>query len=157
MVKRIVLCLVLPISVSLTDIARSKKQHTESVTIRRDVGGVVVKYHKRALKLEAASTRVVIDGVCASACTAYLRNACATPRARIGFHSARLTRNAQKRYKTEREKRLLRSTTSYLNQLLFSHYPADVKHWISRNGGLPSGKKTLWLEGREAQKVVGAC
>ena len=156
MVKRLVLSLTLVISASLTENTWSKEK-TESITIKRDRGGVVVKYHKMALKLEAVSTRVVIDGVCASACTAYLRNACATPSARVGFHSAGLTRSARKRYKTEREKRLLRSISSYLNGLLSSHYPVEVKSWILRKGGLPADNKILWLQGREAQKVLGAC
>ena len=125
--------------------------------VKRDWGGVIAKYHRHAQRLETVSKPVVIDGVCASACTAYLRNACATPRARIGFHRAKLSRKARGRYKSDREKRLLKSLILYLDQLLASHYPPKVKRWISRKGGIPPNNQSLWLEGAEAQRVLGTC
>ena len=125
--------------------------------VKRDRGGVVAEYHQVAKRLEAGSMRVIIDGVCASACTALLKNACATPKARIGFHHTALSRKARSRYKSKREIRLMKSMIVYLDGLLASHYPSRVRKWISRRGGLPSGNGILWLEGPEAQRVLGPC
>ncbi len=141
----------------LTQSASAEAVRTSAYVVKRDWGGVIAEYHRHAQRLETGSKRVVIDGVCASACTAYLRNACATPRARIGFHRAKLSRNARGRYKSDREKRLLKSVTLYLDQLLASHYPQTVKHWISRKGGIPASNQILWLEGTEAQRILGMC
>jgi hypothetical protein len=137
--------------------ARAGETGAGAYIVKRDKGGVIAKYHKQALTMEAAARPVVIDGLCASACTAYLKNACATKKARIGFHRARLKPKASSRYSTAREKRLLVSMIGYLDNLLKSHYPPPVKSWIARKGGLPADDGILWLEGVEAQKVLGAC
>ena len=156
---RIAMCVFFTI-VAIGGLAQSTSAEavqTSAYVVKRDWGGVIAKYHRHAQRLEAVSKRVIIDGVCASACTAYLRNACATPRARIGFHRAKLSRKARGRYKSDREKRLLKSLTLYLDQLLASHYPPEVKRWISRKGGIPANNQILWLEGAEAQRILGRC
>ena len=153
--KCLVAVLLFAVVAPVAEMAWSKNRYVGRYVVKRDYGGNIVEYHKKALKLEAASTPVVIDGVCASACTAYLRNACATRRARIGFHSAEINRWARKSRYGDPQR--LNSVTAYYNRLMASHYPAKVRRWISRNGGLPGSNSMLWLKGQEAQDVIGAC
>jgi hypothetical protein len=152
----VVLVAILSMGIGLTGTG-SVAATGNAFVVKRDKGGVIAKYHRKAQQLESASRAVIIDGLCASACTAFLKNACATQKARIGFHQARLRAKARGRYKSERERRLMVSMTRYLDRLLVSHYPPRVRRWISRNGGLPPSDKVLWLEGAEAQRVLGAC
>lgn len=54
-----------------------------------DMGGVVLRYHQRAKIIGRA--KVIVDGVCLSACALYLRrdwnlDICYTPAATFGFH-----------------------------------------------------------------------
>src|SRR5262249_28097579 len=59
------------------------------VRITRDHGGTVDAYKAKYARLAAGKERVVIDGVCNSACTLVLgivplKRVCATPRASLG-------------------------------------------------------------------------
>jgi hypothetical protein len=56
--------------------------------VRNDRGGKVAEYADRARALQAGGQRVVIDGLCASACAmiASLPNACVTERGIIDLH-----------------------------------------------------------------------
>ena len=63
------------------------------VRIARDYGGHVERYKKRYEAIRDRDERVIIDGVCNSACTFVLgivplNKICVTPRAAIGFHQA---------------------------------------------------------------------
>lgn len=59
-------------------------------TIRHDLGGDVWQYTFKALQTKARGEVVRIDGICGSACTAYLLNPniCATDRGVFIFHAA---------------------------------------------------------------------
>src|SRR5262245_45088590 len=61
--------------------------------ITRDFGGYVDQYKAKYEKLRDKGERVIIDGICNSACTLVLgivplNRICATPRASLGFHQA---------------------------------------------------------------------
>ncbi len=61
--------------------------------ITRDLGGYVDQYKTKYARVRDASERVVIDGICNSACTLLLgmvplSRVCVTPRASLGFHQA---------------------------------------------------------------------
>src|SRR5262249_4706103 len=61
--------------------------------ITRDHGGVVDEYKARYATIRDRRERVVIDGICNSACTLVLgivplNRICVTPRASLGFHMA---------------------------------------------------------------------
>ena len=61
--------------------------------ITRDVGGRIDLYKIRYAKLRDSGERVIIDGICNSACTLVLgivphNRICVTPRAQLGFHQA---------------------------------------------------------------------
>ena len=59
--------------------------------VTRDFGGFVEEYKTKYTKLRDRKERVIIDGICNSACTLVLgivplNRICATPRASMGFH-----------------------------------------------------------------------
>ena len=61
--------------------------------IARDFGGFVEEYKAKYAKVRDRGERVIIDGICNSACTLVLgivplNRICATPRASLGFHQA---------------------------------------------------------------------
>ena len=63
------------------------------VRITRDFGGHVDQYKKRYEAIRDSGERVIIDGICNSACTLVLgivplNKICVTPRAAMGFHQA---------------------------------------------------------------------
>ena len=63
------------------------------VRITRDFGGHVDQYKKRFAAIRDSGERVIIDGICNSACTLVLgivplNKICVTPRAALGFHQA---------------------------------------------------------------------
>jgi hypothetical protein len=96
------------------------------VRIRNDTGGSYREYTSKVQGLQASGERVVIDGPCYSACTLHLSlppgQVCATARGRLGFHAVR---DAQ-----------FGIPSPGLNEEMLRAYPANVRNWIVRNGGL---------------------
>src|SRR5215213_6790012 len=93
--------------------------------------------------------RAVIDGPCLSACTLVLdlvpsNRICVTRRAILGFHAARSV-DQQGRMYAEPE----------ASQLVLDAYPAPVREWIRRRGGLSS--RLLLLRGRELAAIYPSC
>ena len=100
-------------------------------------------------RLRASGERVVIDGPCLSACTLVLSavpndRICVTRRAVLGFHGAR---------SMDRRGRLYAEPEA--SQLVLKAYPAGVRDWIARHGGLTS--RLLLLRGRELAALYPAC
>jgi hypothetical protein len=61
--------------------------------ITRDHGGYVEEYKAKYQRIRDRHERVIIDGICNSACTLVfgivpLNKICVTPRASVGFHEA---------------------------------------------------------------------
>jgi hypothetical protein len=110
-----------------------------TVRISDDSGGQIGDYLARFRALRASGERVEIDGTCASACTMLLgtipRNRiCVTPGARLVFHSA---------WDPDGD----RAVAADGNRILWASYPASVRQWIKRHGGLRSQTITLgWPE-----------
>jgi hypothetical protein len=93
--------------------------------------------------------RVVIDGPCLSACTLVLgvvpsNRICVTRRAVLGFHAAR-SKDRRGRLHAEPE------ATEQMTDL----YPAPVRDWIRKHGGLTS--KLLVLRGHELAGFYRVC
>jgi hypothetical protein len=107
--------------------------------ITRDHGGLVDRYKLKYAAIRDHGERVIIDGICNSACTLVLgivplRRICVTPRASLGFHMAY--------YDTTRTFGI--KVLSYEGTAdVMSYYPAIVKEWISHHGGLTSDMKTV--------------
>src|SRR5436305_11380529 len=120
--------------------------------IDRDYGGLVEPYKTKFAKLRDQNERVVIDGICNSACTLVLgivplNRICVTPKASLGFHEAYYAKSLSLGVKV----------TSYAGTAdLVSYYPSTVKEWIKRHGGLTPTMKRV-KNGPELWAIVDPC
>ena len=119
------------------------------VRILASPGGAVGPYLELFSVLRQSGQRVVIDGPCFSACTLVLSTIprsriCVTPKAVLGFHSPRWIDEQGRQYAATAETRLVAAT-----------YPAPVRAWIERHGGLTS--KPILLRGRELTAMFPRC
>ena len=120
--------------------------------ITRDHGGYVTEYKAKYERIAARKERVIIDGICNSACTMVfgivpLNKVCVTPRASLGFHSA---------YYDKAFTFGIKVTSREGTSDLMAYYPPPVKEWISRNGGLTSEMKKI-KNGMDLWKIVDPC
>ena len=119
------------------------------VRILASPGGQVGPFLDLFDRLRESGERVVIDGPCLSACTLVLSTVpseriCVTRRAVLGFHAARsIDRRGRIYAEPEASKAVLEA------------YPAPVRGWISRRGGLSS--RLLLLRGRELAAIYPTC
>ena len=119
------------------------------VRILSSGGGVVGTYLDFFNKVRASGERVVIDGPCLSACTLVLgtipRNRiCVTSKAVLGFHAPYLVDKNGKTFRS-------REITKAMN----AAYPANVRAWIKRHGGLSSN--LIYLKGNELRSLYPRC
>src|SRR6185295_5735476 len=120
--------------------------------ITRDHGGYFEQYKAKYAKLRDNKERVIIDGICNSACTLVLgivplNHICVTPKASLGFHQA---------YYDKRWTAGLRVTSIAGTDELMSYYPPSVKDWIARQGGLSAQMKKVF-NGTELWAIVDPC
>ena len=114
--------------------------------------GYVEEYKEKYARIRARGERVIIDGICNSACTMVfgivpLNKICVTPRASLGFHLAYYDKSWTFGMKVNS-----REGTSDL----MSYYPQTVKSWISRNGGLTNEMKKI-KNGTDLWRIVDPC
>ena len=107
--------------------------------ITRDHGGLVENYKTKYEHVRDRGERVIIDGICNSACTLVLgivrhNRICVTPRASLGFHEAYFDQRWPVRTKVA-------SASGTAN--LLSYYPEPVLDWIERKGGLTPKMKVV--------------
>jgi hypothetical protein len=122
--------------------------HAE-VRILASPGGAVGPFLELFERVRASGERVVIDGPCLSACTLVLSTVptdriCVTRRAVLGFHAAR---------SIDRRGRMYAEPGA--SQVVLEAYPAPVRGWISRHGGLTS--HLLLLRGRDLAAIYPRC
>jgi len=120
--------------------------------ITRDHGGEIKSYEAKYAHLRDQGERIVIDGICNSACTMVLgivpsNRICVTPRASLGFHLA---------YFDQRWTAGIKITSYAGTEELMGFYPASVKDWIARHGGLTTKMKHL-TNGPELWMLVDPC
>ena len=120
--------------------------------ITRDHGGYVEEYKEKYARIRNNHERVIIDGICNSACTLVfgivpLNKICVTPRASVGFHQA---------YYDKAFTFGIKVTSAEGTDDLMSYYPDTVKDWIRRNGGLTTEMKKI-KNGAELWKIVDPC
>ena len=120
--------------------------------ITRDHGGYVEEYKAKYQRVRDRKERVIIDGICNSACTLVfgivpMNKVCVTPRASLGFHQA---------YYDKAFTFGIKVTSSEGTSDLMSYYPQPVKDWIRRNGGLTTEMKKI-KNGNELWKIVDPC
>ena len=119
------------------------------VRILASPGGQVGPFLELFDRVRESGERVVIDGPCLSACTLVLSTVpseriCVTRRAVLGFHAAR---------SMDRRGRMYAEPEA--SQAVLEAYPAPVRGWISRRGGLTS--RLLLLRGRELAAIYPTC
>src|SRR3954453_2886653 len=115
------------------------------VRIANDRGGLIGRYVDRYDQLKHTGQTVVIDGLCASACTIVLSKVpsnriCVTEKASLAFHAA-WDFGPGGRHITNPEA----TRTMYLM------YPAPVRNWISTQGGL--SPRMIFLRGPKLQDM----
>lgn len=120
-----------------------------TVVLSDDNGGKMEEYTSRFQRVRNSGETVVIDGPCLSACTMVLglvpRNRiCVTANAVLGFHAAWMYDKSGSRVASPSGTRELMKT-----------YPASVRAWIARHGGLTPDM--MYLRGRALAAIVAPC
>ncbi|KWV48742.1 hypothetical protein AS156_17145 [Bradyrhizobium macuxiense] len=119
------------------------------VRIADDRGGRIGTYVDKYQSLRSSGETVIIDGLCASACTIVLGavprdKICVTSHASLGFHAA-WDFGANGRAVTNPE----------ATQMLYSMYPPAVRRWITARGGLTP--RMLFLRGKQLTALYKPC
>lgn len=120
-----------------------------SVRILASPGGEVGPFLHLFEAVRDSGERVIIDGPCLSACTLVLsivpsNRICVTRRAILGFHAARSV-DRRGRFYAEPE----------ASKVVLDAYPAPVRAWIIRRGGLTS--RVLLLRGKALMAMYRPC
>jgi hypothetical protein len=120
--------------------------------ITLDRGGYVEEYKTKYKRIRDNGERVIIDGICNSACTLVfgivpMNKICVTPKASVGFHQA---------YYDKAFTFGIKVTSLDGTSELMSYYPQAVRDWIRRNGGLTTEMKKI-KNGVDLWKIVDPC
>jgi hypothetical protein len=119
------------------------------VRIGEDRGGRIGTYVDRYQEVRSSGEMVIIDGLCASACTIVLGavphdKICVTSHASLGFHAA---------WDLDDEGHAI--TNPEATHMLYSMYPPQVKKWINQRGGLT--QRMIYLRGKELMSMYHPC
>ena len=120
-----------------------------AVRIGNDRGGLITDYLDKYEGLSASGQTVMIDGLCASACTIVLGavphdRICVTPKAALGFHAA---------FNFVGGGRTV--TNPEATEMLYSQYPPQIQRWIASRGGLTP--HMMFLRGRQLESMYRPC
>lgn len=120
------------------------------IRIASDPGGEVSSYVRKYEAVRNSGERVVIDGPCLSACTLLTgivprSHICVTERAVLGFHAASYYDDASRSLVPTREG----------SRVVMRLYPAAIRGWIERHGGLTP--HLIEMRGRELAALYSTC
>jgi len=120
-----------------------------AMRIADDPGGKIGAYIDKYQGLRSSGETVVIDGLCASACTMVLGSVpreriCITSQAVLGFHAA-----------WDPGVDGHRVTNPGATQMLYSLYPSSIRRWIAARGGLKP--QMIFLRGKELMSMFHPC
>ncbi len=120
-----------------------------TVRIEASPGGEATSFIRYFEMLRQSGERVVIDGPCFSACTLVLdivprSRICVTRRAVLGFHAARLVDGSGEEFPAPEATRVVTEA-----------YPAPIRNWIQRHGGLT--RRPIFLSGRTLAAFYPRC
>ena len=129
--------------------ALSVTSASATVIISADIGGKMQDYTTRFRQVRDSGEPVVITGSCVSSCTMVLGlvpsdRICATQNAVLGFHAAWMFDDSGKRV-----------VSASGTEDLMKTYPAAVRAWIARRGGLTP--KMMYLRGRDLAAIIAPC
>ena len=127
----------------------SMSHATATVRITHDPGGLIGKYVEKYHQLATAGESVIIDGLCASACTIVLsempaERICVTSRAALGFHAAWNYGQGGRTF-----------IDPEATMMLYSGYPGPVRQWIASRGGLR--RHIMFLQGKLLHAMYRSC
>lgn len=136
-------------AVTILSTALTITSASATVLISGDIGGMMENYVARFQQVRQSGEPVVIDGECYSACTMLLglvprKQVCATPNAILGFHAA-----------WQFDKSGSRVASASRTRDLMKTYPASVRAWLARHGGLTPEMK--FVRGRDLAAIVAPC
>ena len=119
------------------------------VRIADDRGGQIGSYVDKYQSLRSSGQQVIIDGLCASACTIVLGSIpndkiCVTSQAAFGFHAA-----------FDFGARGQAIINHGATKILYTMYPSRVQRWINQRGGLTS--RMIYLRGKELMSMYHPC
>jgi hypothetical protein len=119
------------------------------VRISDDRGGRIGTYVDKYQDIRSSGETVVIDGLCASACTIVLGavphdKICVTSRANLGFHAAWDPGSGGRPV-----------TNVEATHMLYDMYPDQIRRWISRRGGLTP--HMIFLRGQQLMAMYKPC
>jgi hypothetical protein len=119
------------------------------VRIGEDRGGRIGTYVDKYQEVRSSGEMVIIDGLCASACTIVLGaiprdKICVTSHAALGFHAA---------WDLDEDGHAI--TNPEATHMLYSMYPPQVKRWINQRGGLTP--HMIYLRGKELMSMYHPC
>lgn len=113
-------------------------------TIRNDRGGYVIEYALRMKKLQRSGGYVRFAGRCDSACTLFLAmpksKSCITSGASFGFHMPFGSSSGG---------------NAVAAKFMMKTYPAWVRSWIRKNGGLTTSIRTMRYQ--DAARFIPTC
>jgi hypothetical protein len=120
------------------------------VRIVGDPGGEVSSFIRKYEQIRDSGEHVVIDGPCLSACTLLTgivprSQVCVTSRAMLGFHAASYYDDASRSLVPTREG----------SALVMRLYPAEIRGWIARHGGLTP--HMIQLRGHDLAAMYPPC
>jgi hypothetical protein len=144
--RRIAIALLLVVALAAIVSARALAE----VRILASPGGEVGSYLELFAAVRQSGQQVVIDGPCYSACTLVLstiprERICVTRRAVLGFHAPRWIDRRGRQYAASND-----TVRGVANT-----YPADVRAWIARHGGLTG--KPIYLRGSQLMAMYLRC
>ncbi len=121
------------------------------VRIEASTGGNALSYLTLFESLRESGQRIVIDGPCLSACTLVLisiprSQICVTRRAILGFHAAKVVDLYGGQYPAEADE---------ATRAVAASYPAPIRGWIRRHGGLT--RKPILLYGKALWAMYPLC
>ena len=125
------------------------KSSAGELRITDDHGGTIGAYWSRYTALRRSGDRVIIDGLCSSACTLVLgmvppERICVTRNALLGFHAA-----------WQPGLLGLPVTNEPGTRTLMRLYPAPIRRWIMQQGGL--GPHMIYLSGPKLMAFYRQC
>jgi hypothetical protein len=120
-----------------------------TVRIHSDPGGRIDQYLEKYYNMRMSGEHVIVDGNCNSACTLLLgalprNHICVTEQASLGFHSA---------WEPDAQGRPVPSRA--WTRVLWRNYPAPIRNWIMRHGGLTP--HMIFLRGSELTALYPRC
>jgi len=127
-------------------------QRNIGVRITHDIGGSVANYAQRFNSIRLSGQNVIIDGLCASACTLVTGmvppdKICVTGRARLAFHRVKMTGTCLGDDPVASEQ---------MTGMVYDRYPSQIQSWIDAHGGMMRDN-FVYMPSRDLKRIFRSC